>query len=467
MLSFADWIDAVRYRLRLVGAVTAVILLGAIIYLLAAPRVYRASSALIVDTRADPLKTANSDDSQANTRSIIATQADLIRSPSVSSLAVTNARLDRDRALFLEWRKQTNGRSPFGAWLQKRVSDQLTVIPGKDSNVLTMQVEAASPDEAARVANGFARAAVEAQYRLRTGPANTYSEWLTQRLAAVKAEVIQSQKALSDFASARGIVDDGDVSAEGTQLAQVETQLAAAQARAAAASGSSYSAPQSRGDAEKSDTVQALRRQVAEASAKFANLRSTFGPDYPDVKSAQAELSTLRSSLNRALSTSVSTFDAARSAQAASDRDAARASEQQLRSVAARQRSRVETIGANLAQYQRLKNEFTVAQKNYSDINDRLERMRLQGSIPQTEVQVLDLAAVPLLPSSPRVPLVLLLASLLGLLVGAALAIMVEALDPRVRGRGAVERLLGAPVIGTLRLPSRGTDGPRLLTGPA
>ncbi|GAC1576657.1 MAG: hypothetical protein NVS3B5_08310 [Sphingomicrobium sp.] len=459
MLSFFDWIDAVRFRWKFVIFVTTLVLLSAILYLLIAPRVYQASSSVLVDTRADPMREGPLNDAQANNRELIATQADLIRSPSVSDLAAASAGLDKDSRFREGWFTDTKGRTPYADWLRKRLMDGLTVVPGKDSSILVIQAEATTPGDAARIANGYARAAVEAQYRLRTGPAKNYADWLAHRLMTARAEVIQSQTALSQFARAAGILNDGDTNAEGTQMAQVETQLATAEARAAAAGGLTYSAPQSRGDAEKSDTIQGLRRQVAEASSRLAKLQATFGPEYPDVKSARAELVTLEKDMNRELRSSVHAFDAARSAQAASERDAAFASEERLRSLASRQRTRVETIGANMAQYQRLKNEFGVAQKNFNDINDKLERMRLQGSLPQTELQVLDFASVPLLPSSPKVLMTLFLAILLGLISGALGAIIFETFDPRVRSWSGVERLLGTPVISMLTLPKADAQG--------
>ena len=453
MSSFADWIDAIRFRWRLVALVACFMTLLAGVYLIITPRLYQATASLLLDTRGpNPLQEGAKDSGQ-DSRGMIATQVDLIRSPSVTDLAASTTGIDRDPAYRAGWRAATGGRTPFQDWLRGVMQAGLTIVPGKDSNIVTIDVRGRNPIEAARIGNGFARAAVESQYRLRTGPAKTYADWLARRMVGAKSDVIQAQKSLSDFVRATGITNDGDAGPEGAQMAQVETQLAAAEARAAAARQSDYAAPQSRGDAEKSSTVQSLRAQVAQLSSKVSNLRATFGPDYPEVKSAQAELGTLQSSLTRELANSVGAFGAARSAQSASERAAAGASESRLRSLASQQRSRVAGMATNGAEYQRLKNEFGVAQKNYNELNDRLERMRLQGSVPQTEVQVLDYASVPLWPDYPRPGLTVTIALLLGLALGALAAILLEAMNPRVRSWAGIERMLGAPVIGTLSLP--------------
>ena len=128
MLSFADWIDAVRFRWKLTAFVTLVITLLAVVYLLAAPRVYQASSALLVDARADPLKQGNSEDSQPNNRAMIATQADLIRSPSVTDLAAVSAWLTHDPSFMATWRKETNEAIPYADWLRKRLQKTIHAL---------------------------------------------------------------------------------------------------------------------------------------------------------------------------------------------------------------------------------------------------------------------------------------------------------------------------------------------------
>lgn len=462
MLSFSDWIDAVRFRWRFVLATMTASMLIAFAYLLVVPHTYSAISSLLFDVRGpDPLRDAKTDDVQANSRAMIATQVDLIKTPSLIDAAATASKLDRDPRLIGQWKAATYGRVPYRDWLRARMVSALDITPGKDSNVLKIEAQSRNPVEAAQIANGIAQAAVNEQYRLRTVQAKTYADWLASRVDGARSEVIASQNELRTFVQSTGIVNDGDTSSEGTQLADVTTQLAAAEARSAASRGASYSNSQGRGDAEKSETIQSLRSQVAVANAKVANLRSTFGPEFPDVKSAQAELTELRSHLNRALATTTSAFSEARSAQAASERDAASASESRLQHLASRQRQRVASISANLAEYQRLKNEFTAKQRNFSDLYDRFERMKLQGSVPQTETQILDLASTPLLPVAPRPLFVLALAVMLGLIFSALAAILLEARRPRVRSLAQIERLFDVPVLGALTLPR--TGGRKLL----
>jgi uncharacterized protein involved in exopolysaccharide biosynthesis len=475
VLSFYDWIDAIRYRWKLVAVAAGLFTVLALVYVALAPRTYTATASLLLDTGApNPIDDETSRGAPADNREVIATQADLIRSPHVAGNAAVVSGIAKDPAWIAEWRDETGGRQSYADWLRDELRSSLSVEPGRDTNVLLIQADAGDPQEAAKIANGFARASVDSQYRLRTEPAKAYATWLENRLAASRNTVVQKQNQLSAFVRQTGITNDGDLSAEGTQMAEVTTQLAAAEARAAAARQSNFEGAQGRGDAEKSETIQRLRAQVAERSGKLAELEAVFGPDYPDVQRTRAEVSTLQSSLNREVSAATGAFSSARSAEAAAERAAAAAAEGRLRGLASQSRAEVLSKSQNLAQYSRLRNEFDVAQKTFNDLNQRLTRMRLQSAVPLTEVQVLDTASPPLVPSSPNVPLTLALALVLGALLGTAGAIWLEYRDPRVRSRGGIERMLGAPVIGRLALPvgqrtiaNRNGDGPLLLEGQA
>ncbi|MFL6736049.1 MAG: Wzz/FepE/Etk N-terminal domain-containing protein [Sphingomonas sp.] len=451
MYSFLDWFEAVRYRWRMVAAAALFTLLTALVYLAAAPKTYTATANLLVDQQQlEPVDPAKGGSSQ----SVIGTQADLVRSPTVAARAAVLAGLDRDPQYVSEWKLQTKGRVPYDEWLKRRLLAALTVSPGKDTNVLEVSTAGRTPIEAARLANGFAQAAVAAHYRLRTEPAKAYATWLETRLSQARDRMVDAQFQLADFMKKTGLAQGDDLSSEGQQAASMAGELATAEARAAAAQQSKYNEAQGLGEAERISTVQSLRQDVASKTADLAKLEETFGPDYPDVKRSKAELATLQTNLQSELANAYSTFTQARNAQAAAERAAAAAAEQRLRTMSNRQRARLEAMGVSAAQYNTLKNDYSAAQRNYNDLDQKLAEMRLQSAVPQTEMQVLDTASPFLVQSAPDENKIIIFAVLIGLLLGAAGAILLEYFNPRVRSWGGIERLLGVRVIGKVALPA-------------
>ena len=443
------------------AAIAAACLAVAALYVLLAPRVYEASARMLVDSSApSPIDEGGSEGEQ-NSRVVMSTQADIIRTPAVAAGAAQVSGLSREPAFVRAWQENSDGKTPVELWVGSQLLKSISVEPKRDTNVLLINARSSDPQLAARIANGFAQSALNTQYRLRTEPAKVYAAWLEKRLEGARLEVREAQDKLSTFAQQTGITD-GDLSAEGAQMADVATQLAAAEAKAAAARQTGFTGAQSVADAERSEVVQRLRQQVAESSGKVAELESVYGPEYPEVKRTRAELATLRSQLNAESANARAAFAAARAAEAAAERAATSASESTLRSVAGEQRSRLSSMGSNLAKYSTLRNEFDAAKKSFNDINERLLKMRLQGNIPETEVKIVDVAAPPRLPSSPRVGLILLLSLLAGLILGSLAAIILESLDPRIRSRATIERLLGVRVIGQLPLTGPAAARPLL-----
>ncbi len=469
MYSFIDWFEAVRYRWKMVAAAGLFTLLTALVYLAAAPKTYTATANLLVDTQQlEPVDPAKGGSSQ----SVIGTQADLVRSPTVAARAAVLAGLDHDPQYIRDWQQQTKGKVPYDEWLKRRLLGALTVNPGKDSNVLEVSTDGRTPIESARLANGFAQAAVAAHYRLRTEPAKAYATWLETRLSQARDRMVAAQFDLADFMKKTGLAQGDDLSSEGQQAASMAGELATAEARAAAAQQSKFSEAQGLGEAERIATVQSLRQDVASKTADLAKLEETFGPEYPDVKRQKAELATLKTNLQSELTNAWSTFTQARDAEAASERAAAGAAEQRLRTMSNRQRARLEAMGVSAAQYNTLKNDYSAAQRNYNDLDQKLAEMRLQSAVPQTEMQVLDTASPFLVQSAPDENKIITFAVLIGLLLGGAGAVLLEYFNPRVRSWGGIERLLGVRVIGKVALPppprlALPRSGPLLIEGRA
>lgn len=435
----------------MVATAVVVTLLATFIYLATAPKTYTATASVLVDQQqrepVDQVKTGS-------TQSIIGTQADLVRSPSVAAQAAVLARLDRDRNYIAEWRTQTNGRVPYNDWLKGRLLSAVTVEPTKDTNVLEISTTGRDSIEAARLANGFAQAAVAWHYRLRTEPAKAYAGWLEGRLAQARDKMVDAQSKLVDFMKKTGLAQGEDISAEGQQAASLGGELATAEVRAVAAGQSKFSEAQGLGEAERASTVQSLRQNVASKTVELAKLEEVFGPDYPDVKRTKAELGTLQKNLQSELSNAWKTFTQARNAEAAAERAATTAVEKRLRTMTERQRARLESMGVNAAQYNTLKNDYMAAQRGYNDLDQKLAAMRLQSAVPQTEMQVVDTASPFLVSISPNENKAITFALLIGLLLGSIGAILVEYLNPRVRSWGGVERLLGVRVLGKVALPA-------------
>jgi len=91
----------------------------------------------------------------------------------------------------------------------------------------------------------------------------------------------------------------------------------------------------------------------------------------------------------------------------------------------------------------------------YDAVMDRKTHVRLESEINSTDIAVLNPAVPPLKPAYPLLALNLALAGVLGLALGAGVALMSEASNRRVRARSDLVELCGVPVLAELGRATR------------
>jgi succinoglycan biosynthesis transport protein ExoP len=84
------------------------------------------------------------------------------------------------------------------------------------------------------------------------------------------------------------------------------------------------------------------------------------------------------------------------------------------------------------------------------ELEARAQSLQFLAGLQKSGVQVAQAAAVPTAPSSPRTKRNALIGGILGLFVGVALILLLERLDPRVRGPEQLASLYDAPLLGVV-----------------
>lgn len=126
------------------------------------------------------------------------------------------------------------------------------------------------------------------------------------------------------------------------------------------------------------------------------------------------------------------------------------AREDQLKAELAAQKELVLQLSRSRNELTLLKQEADNAQAAYDAALARTAQTRLESQIAATDVAILNNALVPSSPTSPKPMLTLLLAVLLGLMSGIAIALGSEWLDPRIRTIADLEQGLGLPVLAVM-----------------
>ncbi|WP_448187859.1 GumC family protein [Azospirillum sp. sgz301742] len=195
-------------------------------------------------------------------------------------------------------------------------------------------------------------------------------------------------------------------------------------------------------DVSASPVIGGLRAREAEARARLAQVSTNRGEKNPQVVAVQFELAEVQRFIRgelRKIETSL-----------ASELSVARQREQALRQEFETLTKDVSATGQADLVIKSLEREVTSDRTVLETYMSRLNGLRLQDTLEKPDVQIISKADAPQEPSYPKVPMVLGLATVSSLVVGFALATIIEHRDTSFRTLEQVEDVTGIPVAAAL-----------------
>lgn len=411
---------------------------------------YIATASVVIDAKPDPISALIYPGLASP--AFMNTQVDVINSDRVALRVIRDLKLAEVPVLREQWQEQTKGEGTIEQWLTDLLQASMDVKPSKESNVLTVSYKAADPKFAAALANAFVRAYVATTLELRVDPARQYAGYFDKQSKAALEKLEVAKNKLSAYERENGIgTSDERLDVENARLAELSSQLVALQAVSAESSrreGQIAGAADRLPDVLNNGVVMQLKTDLGRAEARLQELGTRYGENYPQVVEAKASVADIRNKLAaeiRRVGGGVkvtNTINRQREGDVRAQLDAQRAKVAKLKTA------RDEAGG--------LMREVESAQRAYESITARLTQTSLESQTTQSNVNVLTEAVAPLRPASPKVMLNTALAFVVGLILAAGVALLLELRDRKVRDVDDVVAVLQAPMLGVLPVPHKG-----------
>ncbi len=336
---------------------------------------------------------------------------------------------------------------------------RLSVRPIGRSLVIGIYFTSESPFKAARIANKVADLYLVSQLEAKFEATARANAWLSDRLAGLRAQVEESERAIVAYRQRFDIADTEESNVSTQQLTELNTQLTLARAERAAAEArlSQVRSLVNRGGAEsaaqvlQSQLIQTLREQEAELQRKLSELLTRYGERHPRIVNARAEIGDLRASIGREVQKIVQNLEnevqvaKAREATLNADLEALKSESNQNRSA---------EIG--LAELER---DAQANRTLYETFLGRFKETTGQQEIEQPDARIISRADVPLSPSFPNKKLIAGMALAGSLLLGVGLVVLVERLDNGFRTGEQIRSATGLPTLALV--PMQGGLGRR------
>jgi succinoglycan biosynthesis transport protein ExoP len=450
---------------------TALLILGAaagfMSVVLSAPK-YRSKLVMEVQNSNGNLTKlgASDSDSDANTEVTIQTQVSILRQPSflrraaerMQSETVPLAPTGRDLFSRLRQRIRPATQDPTeAAKAGLRVAiETFDARPVIKTRLIELTCESSSPEVASEYLNSMASEFSDDGSRSRMQTAQRTSEWLAAQIEETKSKVQEAEEHLRDFVQASGNVFAGpsqDVTLEDTKLMQLKGELSKIQsekiARQTRYELTLHNPPESLAEVLNDGVLRGYQTQLEVLRRDKAALETTYTSKHEKVRRIDAQIASVQASYEAEIASVVRRIK--------NDYEASVSQEKLLTSNYSGQSQRVGSEAGKAAQYNALKREVETQRAMYQSLLVQQNEAGLSSSVPVNPIRVVEAAAPPEFPYTPRPVLNISFGAVFGLVLAGGLVFLKERMDVSIKSPGASRRLFNAPELGVI--PNLGQNG--------
>ncbi|MAL87834.1 MULTISPECIES: GumC family protein [unclassified Brevundimonas] len=464
------WSLALKHRLLILGCVIAAVVIAVIVTLMTPPT-YTAAATIQIDREA--ARVLSTDDGMPRELPVgeefFNTQYGLLRSRSLVERIIDSEGLANSNDFIQQMGREFEAREGETATQQAArrrkmitglISSNLGVSPERGSRLVRITFSSPSAAVSARMANAIAENFIEANLARKFDASLYVREFLEEQIAETKARLEDTERQLVAYAGDQEIITLSDAetgagrSLVSTSLGTLNEALSEARVDRIAAEErwrQAQNAPlTSIPEVMASTTYQTLMQQRIQLESQYEEKAAVFQDDYPELVELRARIDELDAQIRTA---------------ATSIRDGIRAQyqialnqERALQNQVNGLKGEVLDLGDRSVQYNILVRELDTSRQLYDGLLQRYKEIGVTGGVTSNNISLVDRATPPGGPSSPNLPLNLMLALTMGLTLGIIGAFLIEALDDRLTSPDDVESKLGIPALGVIPMLERGKD---------
>jgi len=209
-----------------------------------------------------------------------------------------------------------------------------------------------------------------------------------------------------------------------------------------------------------SPLIQQYKGKLADLEVQLVTLSQNFSEKHPQVMSTRAAIIETKAKLNvesaRVLNAEAPSMNPIHLGllqgriEGEADIAAASAQKEAISKIVADSEKELNKLPAKEQGLVRVMRDATVAQEIYVMLAKRHEEARISEVMQPTDVQVIDVAAIPVKPISPKKTFNVIIAAALGLFIGLGLAFISEYMNRTVKSVEDVRDYLNLPVLGSI-----------------
>lgn len=344
--------------------------------------------------------------------------------------------------------------------LIRQMKKEVAVNHNPKDELINISCTTISPALSARIVNTLINDYIGYLFQMRFGSTKRASGWLVGQLDDLKQQIEQDQAGIIELQKKLGVIGLNEQTAEYLQTeslnamtkaaseATIERIVAEAKLRYLEESdpnlmeGEVNLLPQGSSVGNQNSLLQNLRNAQAQAASNYARLLAQFGPNYPDVRQQKAQLEEIQAQVKTEQTRILN--------QAKLSYNAASTNEKMDNEVLKRKTGEAFNSGGDMVRYVLLLHDYESHRTLYEGLIQRLREAGITSGLEAGEIDIVDLADLPVIPNPPGPLLILAGALFAGLIAGCFVALALDALDTRVTSVDQITRAIPLPLLAML-----------------
>lgn len=333
----------------------------------------------------------------------------------------------------------------------------ISISPVRKTQLVKISVESESPDMAATISNAVATAYIKSQLEARVDFTNQAVGWLSDRMGGLKTRLNESEDRLQAYRDRHNLVDANGLGVStliAKRLDGITEKLVDARSKKLEHQ-SAYRQLQAITEVNLSSLsklpvilrhplVAKLGESESAAALKVAELSKRYGPKHPRMVAAQSDFQAVQSSLLKQMKSLASGIK--------NDFLVAKAQEASLEKAFKQAKSSLQKVNRTEFALNGYMRDVSGNRALYDTFLKRIRETSETGSLQTSNARIVDPAVKPMNPVKPNKKLIVILALVVSLMFGVALAFLLDALDATIKNPKEVDNKLGFALLGVVPL---------------
>lgn len=413
--------------------------------------------------------------------SYLNTQYEVLKSRSLISKVVDDLKLlenpefnaslrpERWYAKFLDWRSWFGIVQPVDESSQEEsirnntinaLTGNISIELVKKTQIIKIKALSENPRLSAQIANAMANAYIGSFMEARFALTTNATSWMQVRLEELSNKLAEAEQALQAYREEQNLIElEGVLTLSNNELTALTDSLVKERQTLAVTENIYRQIQNGKGGRRDLSSLPAvmdhpliveLKQEESKVEREVDELSRRYLGKHPTMIAAQSELASIRNNINAQINRILNGIE--------SQYQVAKANEASLSKAVAAARSKVQDINRKQFRLQALEREVKTNKDLYDTFFKRIQESNATVDLDSSNARIVDKAYPANGPVKPKKQLIVVLATLLGMMIATGIAFILEMMNNTIRTMKDVEDRLNLPVLGMLPTISKKND---------